>query len=47
MNTFTRIAPAMVVGMCLVSAINYAWTGDYKHALLWAGFTIANFAAQL
>jgi hypothetical protein len=44
---FTNIAPALVVGLCAISAVNYLLDGDWKHATLWAGFTIANFAAQL
>lgn len=44
---FLNLAPSMVAALCAVSAAGYLYAGDYKHAMLWLGFTIANVAAQL
>lgn len=44
---FINIAPALVAGLCAISTVVYFLAGDYKHAMLWCGFTIANIAAQL
>lgn len=42
-----RVFPIIVIFLCMAASGVYAWQGDYKSSMLWAGFTIADIASIL
>lgn len=42
-----QLFPFVIAALCAVAALVYAFIGDYRNAVIWGAFSVADFAVAV